>query len=420
MVLRRITARAALLLCFLFATSAAADVADDWASGRQAFATGDYDSALLYFEMARDAGQSGVAIHYNIAVCQFKLERFDDAGTTFRHIADNFPKMQGLAEYNLGLVERRLGNTRAAQEHFIRAWELSPDDEKVRALAIAMLDDIVPAAEEPKRWFGSFGLRAGHDDNVALRDSLGLPAGVTAESPMADLFVALRGAPAFLGGFMFDASAYAVAYPDADDFDQSEFRLGGLYTWRPGDWRLEGSAHYVYGTLGGSGFEREIALGARAVRYLGDNAALDFQYRYDDIDEDDPLFAGIAGTRQRADLRYRWYRGDHTVILRLGAENNDRLDAGVSPSRTRFQADYRYQPVDGWGFETGFGFRNSDYDDLETPRTEDLTSISAALTRTVAEVWMFALQYQYSENDSSDPVFSYERNLITLGVLRTF
>jgi hypothetical protein len=88
MVLRRITARAALLLCFLFATSAAADVADDWASGRQAFATGDYDSALLYFEMARDAGQSGVAIHYNIAVCQFKLERFDDAGTTFRHIAE--------------------------------------------------------------------------------------------------------------------------------------------------------------------------------------------------------------------------------------------------------------------------------------------------------------------------------------------
>ena len=421
MVLRRLTALAALLLCSVFfAPPATADVADDWASGQQAFAAGDYESALLYFELARDAGQSGVAVHYNIAVCQFKLERFDDARMTFRHIADNYPKMRGLAEYNLGLVERRLGNTRAAQEHFIRAWELSPDDEKIRALAIAMIDDVEPVAQDQKNWYGSFGLRAGHDDNVALRDSLGLPVGVTAESPMADLFVSIRGAPASFGGFMLDASAYAVTYPDADDFDQSEFRLGGLYVWRTGDWRLEGSAHFVYGTLGGSGFEQEIALGARAVRYLGEEAALDFQYRYDDIDEDDPLFAGIAGTRQRADLRYRWYRGDHTVILRLGAENNDRLDAGVSPSRTRFQADYRYQPVDGWGFETGFGFRNSDYGDLETPRTEDLTSISAALTRTVAEVWMFALQYQYSENDSSDPVFSYERNLITLGVLRTF
>jgi hypothetical protein len=420
MVLRRLTALAALLLCHAFAPPAVADVAEDWASGQQAFAAGDFESALLFFEIARDGGQEGVAVHYNIAVCQFKLSRFDDARNTFRYIADNYPRMEGLAEYNLGLVERRLGNTRSAQEHFIRAWELSPDDDKIRALAIAMLDDVVPPEEEPRRWFGSFGLRAGHDDNVALRDSLGLPAGATAESPMADLFVSLRGAPAGFGGFMLDASAYAVAYTDADDFDQSEFRLGGLYVWRPGDWRLEGSAHYVYGTLGGSGFEREIALGARAVRYLGEQSALDVQYRYDDIDEDDPLFAGIAGTRQRIDLRYRWYRGNHTVILRLGAENNDRLDAGVSPSRSRVQADYRYQPDDGWGFEAGIGFRASDYDDLEIPRSEDLTSVSAALTRTVAEVWLFALQYQYSENDSNDPEFSYERNLITLGVLRTF
>jgi tetratricopeptide (TPR) repeat protein len=408
------------MLCSVLAPPGAADTADDLASGQQAFAAGDYQSALLYFEMARDAGETDVAVHYNIAVCQFKLERFDDAKATFRYIADNYPKMEGLAEYNLGLTERRLGNTRAAQAHFIRAWDLSPGDEKLRALAVTMIDDTVPPAEERKRWFGSFGLRAGHDDNVALRDSLGLPAGVTSESPMADLFVALRGSPAFFGGFMLDASAYAVAYSDADDFDQSEFRLGGLYVWRPGDWRLEGSAHFVYGTLGGSGFEREIALGARAVRYLGDEAALDLQYRYDDIEEDDPLFAGIAGTRQRFDLRYRWYRDNHTVILRLGAENNDRVDAGVSPSRTRLQADYRYQPSNGWGFEAGFGFRNSDYDDLETPRTEDLTSISAAITRTVADVWLFALRYQYSENDSSDPLFSYDRNVITLGVLRTF
>ena len=420
MVSRRLIALAALLLYYAFTPLALAGVSEDWASGQQAFAVGDYESALLYFEMARDAGQPGVAIHYNIAVCQFKLERFDDARTTFRHIADNYPKMAGLAEYNLGLVERRIGNARAAQQHFIRAWELSPNDEKIRSLAIAMLDDMVPPGEPPKEWYGSFGLRAGHDDNVALRDSLGLPAGVTAESPVADLFVALRGSPSFLGGFMLDASAYAVAYPDADDFDQSEFRAGGLYVWRPGDWRLEASAHFVYGTLGGSGFEREIALGARAVRYLGDEGAFDLQYRFDDIEEGDPLFAGIAGTRHRIDLRYRWYRGKHSAILRLGAENNDRLDAGVSPSRTRLQADYRYQPSDGWGFEAGFGLRNSDYDDLATPRTEDLTSISAAITRTVADVWLFALQYEYSENDSNEPVFSYERNVITLGLLRTF
>jgi tetratricopeptide (TPR) repeat protein len=361
-----------------------------------------------------------VAVHYNIAVCQFKLERFDEAWATFRHIAANYPGMRGLAEYNLGLVEQRRGNDLAAQKHFIRAWELSPEDEKLRALAAAMLDDAEPAPELPRRWYGSFGLRAGHDDNVALRDSLGLPAGVTAESPMADVFLTVRGAPAGFGGFMLDATAYAVAYTDADDFDQSEFRLGGLYAWRPGDWRFEGSAHFVYGTLGGAGFEREIELGARAVRYIGDGNVLDLNYRYDDIEEDDPLFAGIAGSRQRLDLRYRRYRGDHALILRLGVEANDRLDPGVSPSRDRFNADYRYEPESGWGFEAGFSLRASDYDELEFPRTEDLTALRAALTRRFREHWLLGLSYEYSDNDSSDPEFSYERNLVTLGVLRTF
>jgi hypothetical protein len=69
------------------------------------------------------------------------------------------------------------------------------------------------------------------------------------------------------------------------------------------------------------------------------------------------------------------------MVLRLGAENNDRADPGVSPSRIRFQADYRYQPSNGWGFEAGLGFRASNYDALEVARNEDLTTISAALKR---------------------------------------
>ena len=412
------TALAALLLLHGFAPAASADPAGDWASGQQAFASGDYDSAVVYFELARDAGQDGVAVHYNIAVCQFKLARFDEAGSTFRYIADNFPKMRGLAEYNLGLIERRRGNTDAARQHFITAWDLSGDDATLQSLAAAMLSELEPP--ERAEWYGAVAMRAGHDDNVALRDSLGLPAGVTAESPMVDLFLSGGIRPTGFGGLWFDGSVYAIAYPDADDFDQSEFRVGGLYAWRPGNWRFETSAHFIYGTLGGSGFEREVALGARAVRYVGDSGALDLHYRFDDISEVEPLFAGIAGSRQRFDLRYRWYRDNHAVILRLGAEDNDRLDPGVSPSRTRFQADYRYQPSGGWGFEAGLGFRASDYDDPDVARTEDLTTISAALTRTIADVWLVALQYQYSENDSNNPVFSYERNLVTLGVLRTF
>jgi len=420
MVLRRLTAFAALLLCCTFAPPAIADVAADWASGQQAFAAGDYESALLYFELARDAGQDGVAVHYNIAVCQFKLSRFDEARATFGYIAANYPKMRGLAEYNLGLVERRLGNNGAARQHFITAWDNSAGDETLQSLAAAMLETLAPEPQKSSSWSAAIALRAGHDDNVALRDSLGLPAGVTSESPMADFFASLGVAPPGMGELWLDGSVYAVAYTDADDFDQSEFRLGGLYAWSPRDWRIEAGVHFVYGTLGGSGFEHEVALSARAVHYLNDEASIDLRYGYDDIVEDDPVFAGIAGSRQRADLRYRWDRASHAVILRAGLETNDRIDPGVSPTRKRLHADYRFQRDDGWGVEAGVSYRISDYDGLAIPRTEDLTTIAAALTRTVATHWLVALQFQYAENDSNDSEFSYDQTLITLGLLRTF
>ena len=59
-------------------------------------------------------------------------------------------------------------------------------------------------------------------------------------------------------------------------------------------------------------------------------------------------------------------------------------------------------------------------DDLPVARTEDLVAISAGVTRTLDENWLLGLRYQFSDNDSSDPVFSYERNVITIGVLRIF
>jgi tetratricopeptide (TPR) repeat protein len=415
---RRLAALLLILLCTVISPCATAAAAQDWDAGRQAFAAGDFSSALLFFEMSRDAGLQGPAVHYNIAVCQFELGQYEDARRTFGHISANYPEMRGLAQYNMGLAQRRLGNAGKARQHFINAWEVSADDEKLRSLSAAMLEELVP--DDPPDWYGAFALRFGHDDNVALRDSLGLPAGVTSESPMLDAFASLSGTPPGLGAVLLDASVYAIAYADADDFDQTEVRLGGLYTAAPGDWWLEAGVHFVYGTLGGSDFEREIAVSARAVRHLHDASSIDAQFRYDKIDELDALFAGIAGSRQRLDLRYRLDLASHTFMFRYGIETNDRADAAVSPSRTALHADYRFQPVSGWGLEAGISFRASEYDDLETPRTEDLTTFTAALTRTVADAWLFALQYQYSDNDSGDPAFSYERNLVTLGVLRSF
>jgi hypothetical protein len=407
-------------LLLALAASVYAAAADNWESGKQAFVEGDYVAALNFFELARDEGLDGPAVHYNIAVSRFKLGHYDAAGQTFALIARRFPQMRGLAEYNLGLVASRLDDAAAARAHFLRAYELSPDDPTMRVLSSRRLRELEPEVRTASRRSGAFGARAGNDDNVALLDDTGLPQGTSAESPMVEVFGAIRGPWNGLGGFGLDASAYWVKYFDADDFDQSEIRGGIFYDWRPNDWRIHFGIHASAGTLGGDSFDRKVGGGVRLVRSIGESAAIDVRYSYDDVADSNSQFAGIDGSRQQIDARYRWYRDGHRVQLRYQLEKNDRLDPGVSPDRNRIALDYRFQPEVGIGYEAGIDLRNSDYDDLAIPRDEDLVTFRAALTYMLRSNWLLMLEYRGSDNDSTDDTFSYDRTQITLGAMKFF
>ena len=408
------------VLLLTIAQSAAANPGEDWLSGQQAFQEGDYGSALHHFQTARNAGLEGPAVQYNIAVCHFKLNEFEQAGQEFQQIADQYPKLRGLAEYNLGLVARRLGDTRSARQHLLNGYRLSPGDEKLRILASRMLRELEPDVATASRWTGAAGLRIGNDDNVALRDELGLPAGVTPQSPMADVFGSIQGPWNGRSGFRLNGTGYLIRYFDADEFDQSDFRGRVFYDWRPNDWRIQIGVHASVGTLGGDAFDQKAGANARVIRYLRGNASVELHYLYDEVSDRDSIFAGIAGSRQQLDARYRWYSDGHRLVLRYWTETNDRDDPGVSPKRNRLGLDYRYQPEMGWGYEAGVDFRNSDYKDLAIPREEDLLTIRSGLTHMLPANWLVTLEYRYSENDSSDPEFSYNRNQISVGVLKIF
>lgn len=409
-----------LLLLLVLADLACAAAADDFEAGTQAFERGEYASALVFFEGARDAGLEGPAVHYNIAVSRYRLQRYEAAGRTFALISDRYPMMRGLAEYNLGLVAWRLGNDAAARTHFLNAYEMSPDNRTIRVLASRRLRESEPDARTAARWTGAVGVRGGHDDNVALRDEAVLPAGGAGDSPTADLFASVRGPWTGRNGFRVEGSAYLVRYFDADEFDQSEISAGVFYDWRRGDWRLQGGMRAGAGSLGGDAFDRKIGAHGRLLRYLGGNGLIDVRYAYDDVTDADSRFAGIDGSRQQLDVRYRWYRDDHRVQLRYQAEINDRADPGVSPDRNRLSADYRFQPETGFGYEAGFDWRRSDYSELAVPREEDLFTLRAAVGYALSARSMVLLELRASENDSTDETFSYDRNQITFGLLRIF
>lgn len=391
-----------------------------WQQGQQAFARADFARALGYFESAREAGQSGPAVHYNIGVCQYKLARYSDAKITFTLIARQFPRMRGLAEYNLGLVNMKLDDADAARLYFLSAYELSVDDDKLRTLSANMLLRADTKIETPAYWLGSFGFRAGFDDNVALRDDLGLPAGTSVDSPMVDTFVSLQGPFREGGHLRLDAAFYAVTYLDIHDFDQNALSVGAVYDWTLGGWHAEAGLYAAYGTLGGDGFDQTGSGTISVSRRLTPESRISVRYRYDKVGAARSIFSGIEGSRQRLSARYRWSRQHHNMSLRYTYETNDRTDSGVSPDRHNLRFDYQYQPGAGLGYEAGGQLRNSDYSSLSPVRQEDLVLVYVGITKTMRSNWQILGQFQYSDNDASDPQFSYQRKVFTIGLLKNF
>ena len=417
MTLRSAVMLLSLALLLLQAPQAAADASADWQAGQDAFAAGDVASALVFFVNARDQGMAGPAVHYNIAVCQYELGDYAAARDTFALIAERFPKMRGLAEYNVGLAERRLGNLEAAQRHFIAAWYAS-EDPKVRALAASQLTEV--ERETPEASFGMVSFSGGYDDNVALRDSLGLPAGTSGESPFMDIYAMLNIPSAGIEGLSFDGAVYAISYPDADEYNQAEVRAGLLYERDSGDWQLRAGMHIVTGTFDGSRLNEELNTDFRATWYASDSGSLELRLRYDEIRGAQTTFNGIDGSRIRFDVRYRWSRLPHYLVLRPGIEDNDRRDISISPARQRLQANYYYQLDDRWEIEAGAAYRVSDYNNAVVLRDENLVAVAIGANYEINDDWALGLHYRYSENDSTDPTFSYERNQFTVGVRYLF
>ncbi len=413
-----ITRKIFILFVLLFSTFVQAA---SWNDGAAAFQRGNYATALFHFESARDAGTTGPAVHYNIGVCQYRLKRYSDAASTFRLVAGQFPKMRGLAEYNLGLAEQRLGNPEAAIAHFVAAYRASPNDREIRVLASRQLRELEPEIRAASEWTGALGLRAGYDDNITLRDTDVIPASITAETPIAELFATVNRPIGGASGFSVEGNIYAVRNFDASEFNQNEISVGVMYGWRSGDWRLQVGAQYGAGSLGGESFDRKGGAIFQAIRYLNEMSSLTFNYDYDNVKDADSRFAGIDGSRQKFQVLYRRYLGDsRQIVVRIRQDLNDRIDPNVSPDRSGLSADYRYHPDVGWGFEFGASYRTSDFGDMTVSRTENLLTASAGLTRKIFGDWRFLFEYESSNNNSTDATFDYRRNVFTLGAVRVF
>ena len=425
---RRPTAAALFLFAFgtlaqdLTPTAGSPATADQWfEAGSESFARGDYASALSAFEAAIAAGSDGPAVHYNAAVSEYRLGEYAAAESRFRALGEDFPEMRSLADYNVGLAlvrQNRLVEARAAFE----MAALSGDD-TVAQLAHAMLARLPDAAagERRRRALGFFGLRAGHDDNVALIDPLGLPAGQSTESPFVELSFYFDAPLARTSYWRLATTAFSLEYPDAGQFDQTGLRLASRYERTLGEWLVAAGPAYGRTYVDGDGFEAYLSADIELRRRLSvGGTSFRAGLRFDSIDALAARYDYIDGS-----LREMWIAFDKPLgFADLGLSFRRRDDARESPrvsaERNHYAVTLRRRLSPLWIGDIGLEYRDSVYGRIDPVRQEERLSLRLRATRELTSRWRLTADYSHTDNDSTEAVFGYTRDRLALGADRSF
>ena len=101
-------------------------------------------------------------------------------------------------------------------------------------------------------------------------------------------------------------------------------------------------------------------------------------------------------------------------------EQNDRQDPNVSPTRNGLFARIRYSLRPNWLLDLEMSLRESSYNDLPQQRDEDLTEVAVGVSKTFQSGWRITGAYRWSENDSNDTIFSYDRARVSFGLNKAF
>jgi len=217
----------------------------------------------------------------------------------------------------------------------------------------------------------------------------------------------------------FDASAYAVHYPDVGDFDQTAVRLSLEAERRLGQWTLLVGPTLGRSTLDGEGFEELIGADLRLRRGFGSGFMFEARAVYDDTNAADASFAYLDGSRRFLRLSMQ-HTGAARVRAGYDVERNDRADPGVSPSRERWSVVYQRRLSATWAADAALAQRTSRYSAASVPRDERLLELSLSARRELRGNWTLGVEYQWFDNDSSAAEFAYDGQRVALGLSKSF
>ena len=405
------------LLVFLaigVATAADNSTGKNFSNGTQAFASGDFEKALEWFQKAQRDGLNSSALHYNLGVTYYKLKRYTEARREFERLSED-SNTAALAHYTLGLTGLALGDKTNAENHF-QITLRTAKDEKLRRLASDRLQEL-STAKKKRVWSGYVSLGAGYSDNVSL-----VVDGETITGLVDDNFLEFIGSTtgqlsgSRQNGLQLKGSAYYQDYQDANEFDFGDVRIGPELDRKLGKWNTSLAGFVDLSLVDKELFQRIFIAEAKGTREIHQNINLRLRYQLSLIDTETP-YDYLSGSRHRmtAGLRSVFWKTYNRLNYTL--ELNDREDSNFPTRQTlAWYADHDFSDL--WSAGVNLSYRYSNYQ--STNRLDKRIWFGLQVSRDIP--WGFRAfgKFDRMRNDSNLPEQDYTSNAFSIGLERFF
>jgi len=408
----------------------------EFEEGVALFKQQDFSEALARFLAAKDAGMAAPKLDYNIALCQFRLQRYDAAREMFLKAA-KYPSLRDIAHYNVGLLEQARGNETTAREWFQRVYD-DTSNRKLKTLAGVKLGVLrfKPSIDASGNaiWTNGYSLSLGYDDNI---EDPAAPAGTTGKG---DAFsAALLYSSRVQRGGMFDGLhlgllGYLQHYQTVTAYDLNliQFSVGQDFT--TGTWNNRIGVALESTTLGGESYLQTSKWHLTGKLPLSATDELRLRYRYSSIDALLNKYDYLSGSRHEVDIRWQRQLQDLCMQAIYGYDVDQRTDftgatTFTSYSPTRHSVELRGDlSLDAdWDLGVRAVYRTSEYNDAniltggsQIIRKDERVLLGGKVTYVLSSKLDLEFEYKYTDNNSNITRYDYSRNLYSVGLSGRF
>lgn len=404
------------IMLLLLSSNAHAEAQQTFSQASSLFQAGQYQKAIRLFKRARTQGYNPSVVAFNLGVSHYRLAQWHQAEKAFL-LTIKSRKLRQIAEYNLGLVYRRLGHADVAERWFEVATQQKRYgrfyNPKLAALAQQQIDSRHSGGSTPSlktRFQAAARLAYGYDDDVTD------PATTTPTSRSDSFIETYAYGRLELDKLQLRAVFYQQDYTDIDasDFQELEFSIGHPLTVARG--QLAPSLHLIFDRLNGQDYLDTLDLRLAYELPLNREQRLRLRYRYSDIRSSSALYSYLEGDRHqlRADLLQTSSLGQWRLRYEYETNNRQNLPTeNYSPIRHGLQLRLHNSPSRKLKMNNTLGYRLSEYDPTSTQRRKDTRlRYTFDLYGDISRHLELGLQYRYTNNDSSIDSKRYHSNVL--------